>query len=36
MTMRDSIVTRGHARYVEIELGGIARVYSEAYMWDRR
>lgn len=33
--MRDSIVNRGHARYVKIELGETARVYSEAHMLGR-
>jgi hypothetical protein len=35
MTMRGSVVKRGNAWYVKIELGEIARVYREAYMWGR-
>jgi hypothetical protein len=33
--MRGSDVKRGIAWYVKSELGEIARVYSEAYMWGR-
>ena len=33
--MRGSVAKRGNAWYVKIELGEIARVYREAYVWGR-
>jgi hypothetical protein len=33
--MRGSVVKRGHAWYIKIELGEIARLYRESYVWSR-
>ena len=33
--MRGSVVKRGHAWYIKIELGEIARLYRESYVWGR-
>ena len=34
--MRGSVVKRGHAWYIKIELGEIARLYRESCVWSRR